>query len=56
MEKYEEVILIKPTIEYKEQAKEMMEETKKYDANSPDIWAGYSSMQEYEEYEEWLKK
>lgn len=54
--KNEEIILIKPTIEYKEQAKEMIEEAKKYDDNNPDIWAGYSSMQKYENYEEWLQK
>lgn len=51
-----EIILVKPTIEYKQQAKEMIEEAKKYDANNADIWAGYSSMQKYEHYEEWLKK
>ena len=51
-----ELILIKPTIEYEEQAKEMMEEAIKYDANNPDIWAGYSSMQKCENYEEWLQK
>ena len=50
----EEIVLIKPTIEYKEQAKEMMEEAKKYDIDDPDIWAGYASMEEYENYEEWL--
>ena len=52
----EELILVKPTITHKQQVKEMMEETKKYDANNPDIWAGYSSMQEYENYEDWLQK
>lgn len=51
-----DIKLIKPTIEYKEQAKEMMDEARKYDANNPDIWAGYSSMQKYEHYEEWLEK
>ena len=52
----EELILIRPTIEYKKQAQEMMEEAKKYDADDPNIWAGYSSMQKYENYEDWLKK
>lgn len=52
----EEVILIKPTIEYKEQARQMMEEAKRYDSENPDIWAGYSSMQKYETYEDWLEK
>lgn len=51
-----EIVLIKPTIEYKQQAKEMIEETKKHDVDNPDIWAGYSSMEKYEIYEEWLKK
>lgn len=51
-----DIKLIKPTIEYKEQAKEMMDEARKYDANNLDIWAGYSSMQKYEHYEEWLEK
>ena len=52
----EEIILIKPTIEYKEQAKELVEEAKKYDSNNPDIWAGYSSLQNFSCYEEWLEK
>lgn len=51
-----EIILVKPTIEYKQQAKEMMEESREYDADNPDIWAGYSSMHKYENYEEWLQK
>ena len=51
----EEIILTRPTIEHKYQAKEMMEEAKKYDAGDPDIWAGYASMEEYDTYEEWLK-
>ena len=54
--KSKEILLIKPTIEYKNQAKEMIEETKRYDINNPDIWAGYSSMQKYTNYEEWLQK
>lgn len=52
----EEIVLIKPTIEYKQQAKEMIEETKKYDADNSDIWAGYASMNKYQNYEKWLKK
>jgi len=52
----EEITLIFPTIDYKEQAKEMMEEARKYDADNPDIWAGYSSMEKYETYEDWLQK
>ena len=52
----DEIILIKPTIEYKKQAKEMMEEARKYDADNPNIWAGYSSMQNCNTYEEWLEK
>lgn len=56
MVKNEEIILVKPTIEYKEQAIEMMEEAKEYDANNSSIFAGYSSMQKYESYEEWLEK
>lgn len=52
----DEIILIKPTIEYKKQAKEMMGEARKYDADNPDIWAGYSSMQKCNTYEEWLEK
>ena len=52
----EELVLVKPTMAHKQQAKEMMEEAKKYDANNLDIWAGYSSMQEYENYEDWLQK
>lgn len=55
-QRYEDLILIAPTIEYKQQAKELIEETQKYDANNPDKWAGYSLMQEYENYEEWLKE
>jgi len=52
----EELVLVKPTVAHKQQAKEMIEEAKRYDANNPDIWAGYSSMQEYENYEDWLQK
>lgn len=51
-----ELVLIKPTTAYKNQAKELMEETKKYDFENPDIWAGYSSMNKYERYEDWLEK
>ena len=55
--KYEEDIkLIKPTIEYKEQAFKMIEEARKYDADNPNIFAGYSSMQKCGSYEEWLEK
>lgn len=52
----EELVLVKPTITHKQQAREMIEEARKYDSNNPDIWAGYSSMQEYENYEDWLQK
>lgn len=52
----EDIKLIKPTIEHRIQAKEMLEEARKYDADNPDIWAGYSSMQKYEKYEDWLEK
>lgn len=52
----EEITLIRPTIAYKKQAKEMMEEARKYDADNPNIWAGYSSMQKCNTYEEWLEK
>lgn len=52
----EELVLVKPTVAHKQQAQEMIEEAKRYDANNPDIWAGYSSMQEYENYEDWLQK
>lgn len=52
----EEITLVKPTIEYKQQAKEMIEEARKYDSDNPDIWAGYSSMQNCKSYEEWLQK
>ena len=51
----DDIVLINPTIDYKEQAREMMEEARKYDADDPDIWAGYASMEEYNTYEEWLK-
>jgi len=52
----DEIIQVKPTIEYKEQAKELMEEARKFDADNPDIWAGYSSMQNCNSYEDWLEK
>ena len=51
----EKIVLVKPTIAHKSQAQEMMEEAKKYDADDPDIWAGYACMEECETYEEWLK-
>ena len=51
-----DIVLVKPTIKYKEQVKEMMEEARKHDANNQDIWAGYSSMQKCKSYEEWLQK
>ena len=56
MENKDTIILVKPSIEYEKQAKEMIEEAKKYDAGNPDIWAGYSKMQEYENFNEWLKE
>ncbi len=52
--KNDDIVLIKPTIQHKQQAKEMMEEARKYDAENPDIWAGYASI--CETYEEWLQK
>lgn len=51
-----DIILIKPTIEYKKQAQEMIEEAKKYDSDNPNIFAGYSSLQKCNSYEEWLEK
>ena len=52
----EDVILIKPTLEYEGQAIEMMKETEKNDEGSLDMWAGYASMQKYDNYADWLKK
>ena len=52
----EGIILVKPTIDYKEQAKEMLEEARKYDSDNPDIFAGYASLQNCNSYEEWLEK
>ncbi len=52
----EEVELVFPTLKYKSQALEMIEEAKKYDSDSNDIFAGYSSLEKYTTYEEWLQK
>lgn len=52
----EEIILIKPSLQYKNQAKELIEETKKYDANNINIWSGFASMQKFDKYEDWLQK
>lgn len=52
----EDIVLKKASIEYKEEVLKMMEEGKKYDTDNPDIWAGYSSMQNFDTYEEWLEK
>lgn len=51
----EDIKLIKPTIEYKQQAEELVKEIKKYDIDNKDAFAGCSSIEKYD-YEEWLKK
>lgn len=53
--KDEDIKLIKPTLEYKQQAEELVKEIKKYDIDNPDAFAGCSSIEKYD-YEEWLKK
>ena len=56
MESKDEIILVKPSMEYEKQAKQMINEAKKYDEGNPDIWAGYSKMQDYENFNEWLNE
>lgn len=51
----DEVMLVFPTIEYEQQAKELIEETIKLDNENPDKWAGFSRLQEYDDYKEWLQ-
>ena len=53
--KEEDIKLIKPTIEYKQQAEELIKEIKKYDIDNQDAFAGCSSIEKYD-YEVWLKK
>lgn len=52
----EDLELVFPTIEYKIKVAEMLKEAKENDFDSKDIFAGYSSLEKYEEYEEWLQK
>lgn len=52
----DEIELRKPTIEYENQVKELVNETYKYDNGNPDMWAGYSAMQKYANYSDWLEK
>ena len=52
----ENLELVSPTLAYKEQAKELLAETRKYDAFHKDMFAGYSSSEKFERYEEWLQK
>ena len=51
----DEVMLVFPTIAYEQQAKELIEETIKLDNENPDKWAGFSRLQEYDDYKEWLQ-
>ena len=50
----EEIILVFPTIEYEQQAKELIEETIRLDNENPDKWAGFSRLQEFDNYKEWI--
>lgn len=52
----EDLILVVPTLAHKLQAKEILEETKKCDANSKYLFSGFSSLDKYEIYEDWLQK
>lgn len=52
----EDLILVFPTLAHKTQAKEMLEETKKYDANSKYLFSGFSSLDKSQTYEDWLQK
>ena len=51
----EELILVFPTMEYETQAKELINETIQLDNDNPDKWAGFSRLQEFDNYEEWLQ-
>lgn len=51
----EELILVFPTLEYELQAKELIKETIELDNDNPDKWAGFSRLQEFEDYKEWVQ-
>lgn len=51
----EEIMLVFPTIEYEQQAKELIEEITRLDNDNPDKWAGFSRLQEFDDYKEWLQ-
>ncbi len=52
----EELMLIIPNKEYMNQAKELIKETIELDNDNPDKWAGFSRLNEFENYDEWLQK
>ena len=53
----DEIILVKPAIEYKEQAINLIEEVEKVDTDEKIRYPGFSRLQEYKDnYEEWLKR
>jgi len=52
----EEIMLVFPTLEYEKQAKELIEETIRLDNDNPDKWAGFSRLNEFENYKEWIQR
>ena len=53
----DEIILVKPSLEYKEQAINLIEEVEKFDTDEKTRYSGFSSLQEYKDnYEEWLQR
>ena len=51
-----DLTLVVPTLAHKIQAKEIIEETKKQDANSKYLFSGFASLDRFKTYEEWLQK
>ena len=53
----DELILVKPNIELKEQAINLIEEVEKFDIDEKVRYSGFSRLQEYKDnYEEWLER
>ena len=53
----DELILVKPSIEYKEQAINLIKEVEQVDTDEKVRYSGFSGLQEYKNnYEDWLKR
>lgn len=57
VKKEEEIVFIKPSMEYEKQAINLIEEVEKVDTDEKIRYSGFSSLQDYKDnYEQWLEK